>query len=159
MKYFTALFTLVALHGCSDRTESQSSPKAIATISVPEEKLTEVVNIDYENGQVQRLFIVLTFDELMDENIFGQIVCDLEQQFPLDSNSNISVFTHSKYANYKTEIFPNIGEGLSNEEYEQYQNWVNEFYIGEFELETRTLSTYPASKTHQKGEYRVERCT
>jgi hypothetical protein len=116
----------------------------------------EIVNIDYHGDLLQRIFVVIPPDKVNDTSIIKQTICVLTKSYPLNNKSNISFFSDKKYANYKTELFMD-GKNLMPQT--EYKNWLNDYYLGEYEFETKEYKTFPvSSKMDKRKTYRLNGC-
>lgn len=115
--------------------------------------LFEIANIDYHGDWLQRIFVVIQPDKVNDTAIIRQTICTLKKSYPLNNKSNISFFSDKKYANYKTVLFMD-GKNLLPQT--EYKNWIDSYYLGEYEFETSQYKTFPvSSKTDRQKVYRL----
>ncbi len=151
----TILFFLLLL-GCSTKHDTNKK-EAIEHGAArkyknrtTEELMYEVVREDVKGDWLQRLFVVIPGDEIHNEEVLQQIIHGIEETYNLDTNSNISFFSHKKYADYKENLFKSLGYGLSKKEKIKYEEWLNEHYLGEYDCGTGVLLIYPCSRKHNK---------
>ncbi len=164
------LFTLVlflTLYGCTSGINSSSTKLAAINVSINQQispmtdsSIYEVAKEDYHNNVLQRLFVVISVDKINNSEILQQIICDLEKNYPLESKSNISLFSHKKYADYKSNLFFNkIDEPGFEPDINSYKKWKNQHYLGEFDCKTRILKSYPSCEDNCDGkEFKLIKC-
>ena len=112
----------------------------------------EIVKIDKYNS---RFFLTIDKEILTDNSAINEIICDVEFWYETDSNFHISFFTQKKWANYKDELFKENSK-FSKEE---YKNWMNDYYLGEFDFNKRKISTYPTAENNKnKREVYIDKC-
>lgn len=115
----------------------------------------EVVKMDYHNHWMQRIFVVVDSRKVYDTSFIDQVICTLQQRYPLTEKSAVSFFSDKKYADYKTELFMNeSGMSLSATE---YKNW-SYSYLGEYEFETNEYKTFPLSDSMNKQHVYLLKC-
>ena len=115
-----------------------------------------IANIDYLEDELIRIFVVINSALVNDTTIIRQIICELKKSYPLDNNSYISFFSDKKYANYKDELFFNERKSLPESE---YRNWLDSYYLGEFEFDTLTFKTFPVSNFMDRQKtYKIKSC-
>ena len=106
----------------------------------------KVAYLEYHKESLQRVFIVIDSANIYNTAMIQSIICELRALFDVDKKSDISFFSEKKYADYKTTLFIDEGHPFPIEEYE---NWMNYFYLAEYELETNEYKTYPSCRTNQ----------
>ncbi len=106
------------------------------------EKEFEIVSNDYYKDYLQRVFIVIDSTRVLDSLFIQKVVCELKTQYDFQERTSVSFFTEKKYANYKTNLFVNEDHSLPRFE---YNNWLNFYYLGEFDNEDKTYKTFPVS--------------
>ena len=105
----------------------------------------------------KRYFVIIDSSIVYDYRVISHIICELTVNNETDSNTSISFFTNQKWANYKDLIFSNIPE---KHPIEEYQNWLNIYYQGEFDFKTREYNTYPVSdpKMNKRKSSSIKKC-
>ena len=150
---------ILFLSACSDRKKSvqtiadtdeiQQSQQHIA-LNPPvniKSDIFEIADIDYLENNIQRIFVVISPQNVGDTSIIKQIIDVLQQSYPLDNKSNISFFSEKKYAHYKTSLFTDEQHAIPKAE---YQHWKDNHYLGEYAFETKQYKTFPASSKWNK---------
>ena len=102
----------------------------------------EIAKIDFYGSWLQRIFVVISSSKVNDTIMIKQIIWSLKTIYPLNNKSRISFFSERKYANYKTELFFGKQNLLPQSE---YKNWMDFYYLGEYDFETNQYLTYPES--------------
>lgn len=121
--------------------------------------LYEVALVDYHISRLQRIFVVISGENVDRLVTIRAIICELKENYPVDEKSNISFFTEKKYANYVSDLFDTGGEQISEEMERDYNDWLNHYYLGEFEFETYSYEIFPASKKPvKKKQFQLEAC-
>jgi hypothetical protein len=150
---------ILFLSACSDRKKSvqtiadtdeiRQSQQHIASNPPVHIKsdIFEIADIDYLENKIQRIFVVISPQNVNDTSIIKQIIAALKQSYPLDNKSNISFFSEKKYAHYKTSLFTDEQHLLPKT---AYQNWKDNHYLGEYAFETMQYKTFPASSKWKK---------
>lgn len=121
-----------------------------------ESDIFEIANLDYQGGWLQRIFVAIHPGSVNDTAMIRQAICILKNHYPLGSKSNISFFSDKKYANYKDILFMHSKSPLPQSE---YKNWMESYYLGEYEFETNRYHTFPGSyKAGKQKEYTLNSC-
>jgi hypothetical protein len=116
----------------------------------------EIALIDYHKDYLLRIFVVIDPEKAYDTSMIRQTICLLKYSYPLDKKSNISFFSEKKYANYKTELFMR-GEHLLP--MKEYRNWMDSYYLGEYDFMTNYYRAFPSSsKSVKQKTYRLKSC-
>jgi hypothetical protein len=102
----------------------------------------KIAGIDTLENKIQRIFVVISPKNANDTSIIRQIIGVLKASYPLDNKSSISFFSEKKYANYKAVLFIDGKHLLPKTE---YQNWKDNYYLGEYNLENMKYKTFPVS--------------
>jgi hypothetical protein len=103
----------------------------------------EVIFLDFHEDWLQRVFVSIDTSNIYDTSIIQSIVCKIRDLYDTDNKSNISFFSEKKYADYKTTLFIDEGHPYPIEEYD---NWMNYYYLAEYEFETTEYKTYPSCR-------------
>ena len=103
----------------------------------------EVVYLDFHGDWLQRVFVCIDTGNIYDYSMIQSIVCEIRTLFDINNKSNISFFSEKKYADYKTTLFMDEGHPFPIEEYD---NWMNYYYLAEYEFETNVYKTYPSCR-------------
>ena len=103
----------------------------------------KVVYLDFYNDRLQRVFVTMDKLNIYDTTMIHSIICEIKTLFDIDKKSNVSFFSEKKYADYKTELFIDEGHPLPLEEYE---NWMNYYYLAEYEFQNNEYITYPSCR-------------
>lgn len=112
----------------------------------------EISYLDYIGDDLQRIFIAIDTSLVYDSLEIKKVIDTIRANFKIDKNTNISFFTEIKYADYKTNLFINHGHPLPENE---YYNWMNFYYLGEYYFETQIYLVYPNNYQRQES-YRIE---
>ncbi len=107
----------------------------------------DVVYKDFYGDRLQRVFITIASDDIYETLILKSIICEIKKMYKIDKKSSISFFSESKYADYKTTLFIDEGHLFPLEEYE---NWMNFYYLAEYDFETNEYRTYPVCRKNYK---------
>ena|SRR5690554_1104641 len=125
----------------SSKTDIEDTSKLITEKS--NNSNYEVAYLDFDNSRLQRVFVSIDSVNIYDTLFIQTIICEIDTLYSIDKKSNISFFTDKKYADYKTSLFIDEGHPLPSEEYE---NWMNYYYLAEYEFETNVYKTYPSCR-------------
>jgi hypothetical protein len=101
----------------------------------------EVAYLDFHKDWLQRIFISIDTVNIYDTLLIQSIICEIQTLFDPDEKSSISFFSEKKYADYKTTLFIDENHLFPMEEYD---NWMNYYYLAEYEFETNEYKTYPS---------------
>ncbi len=148
----------------NDSIENESSSSVLQTNEkvkevkkvVPDNTIFEnfeVVYLDYHRDWLQRIFVVIKPDNVYDTLIINSVICELKSLFEVDSKSNISFFSDKKYADYKDKLFTIKGHLLPKD---KYDNWMNYYYLAEFDFETNNYKTFPSCRTDYKRQRTIK---
>lgn len=139
--------------GCANKTNIDEGANAPISMIKPVSNKGHVDNfykVDYkvvrrDTALNERVFIVINPIEVEERKILSKIICQVIKFDSLSQTGRISFFTKEEFANYKDEIFINDSIFCA-----EYDNWLNEYYYGEFDLETRKFIKFPASPNLDK---------
>lgn len=127
--------------------------------SAKESSIYQVALVDYHQDWIQRIFVVIPSEEVRNVELIQDIVCELEDKYPVEGRSNISFFTEKKYANYKSDIFVSTGSEFTDEEMLEYQKWRNDYYLAEFEYENGIYIIFPSAEiAGKKKKFKLSKC-
>lgn len=122
-------------------------PRSAAATDLIKTDSFEVARLDYSQNRLQRIFVVIRPDKAADTTFIRQIIRTLRNHYPADGHTNVSFFSRKKFANYEDELFEVEGHSLPETEYE---NWLNLYYLGEFELETALYAIFPLTNNPER---------
>ena len=100
----------------------------------------EVVYLDFHKDWLQRVFVTIDTAIIYDTLIIQSVIFKIQTLFEVGCKTNISFFSEKKYADYKTTLFMDEEHSLPTEE---YGNWMEYYYLAEFEFETNEFKTFP----------------
>jgi len=122
--------------------------------SFPEINKLTIVKFD---DQSNRYFVVIDSSLVYDYETITQIICEVESKLSIDSKTKISFFNQAKWADYKNILF---FKNTSEHSEKKYQNWLNNYYQGEFNFETRLYETFPASEPNlnKRKNLKIKNC-
>jgi len=116
----------------------------------------EVVYIDYYKDWLLRVFVTIDTTRVYDKSIIQSVICEIQAHCNLSKKSNITFFSEKKYANYKPTLFMDEDHILPTKE---YKNWLNYYYLAEFEFETNIYKTYlSCSKLYKRQKTMIIKC-
>lgn len=148
MKYLIPLlFVLLSCSSSNDQNEisqkEEIHPELVEKQN-NQQPIYEVAKVDYHGNFLQRIFVVISKDQVYNSDAIKKIICLLENEYSLDTKSNISFFSEKKYANYKDSVFTSFKEpsGISAEEKIEYEKWKNDYYLGEFEVISQVTARF-----------------
>lgn len=161
--FFTAVSCETAVK--NNKTGSNKSVKNVQQRSVKTGDNTaeviskfKVVLVDSTAGLIQRVFVVIDSNNI---SVIRNAICNIYENYQLTEKSNISFFSDEKYANYKDELFYDESRVFNDENKylpkEEYKNWLNYYYLAEYELKSKELVLFPASDK-QKNEIQIVPC-
>lgn len=107
----------------------------------------EIAGVDTFESKIKRIFVIISPQNVNDTSVIKQIIGVLKQSYLLDNQSNISFFSEAQYANYKTTLFMDEQHLLPMAE---YQNWKDNYYLGEYTFKTMQYQTFPASSKWER---------
>lgn len=105
-----------------------------------------------------RYFVVLDSNLVYNYELITQMICELSSQNDVTLNSDISFFSEIKWADYKDILFSNPDKKYPKEE---YQKWLNSYYLGEFDFKNRVYRAYPVSQpeSNKRKNRIIKECT
>ena len=162
--HYCLFFLFLLLMACGSSTESpnalntdaifQPAPKT-DSISLGIPGLYEIADIDSRRGIWERIFVVIDTKKVHDSSVINKVVCEINKS-PAVQRADISFFSDKKYAGYKDVLFFSKESMLPEDE---YPDWRNKYYLGEFEKSTNTYTAFPAAVTNvNKKVYRLKPC-
>ena len=111
----------------------------------------KVALVDSIDNEIQRVFVVI---DSINMSIIKNAICNILENYQLTERSNISFFTDEKYANHKDEIFYDEAKLYEDENeflpIEEYKNWLNNYYLAEYELKSKELVLFPSNGKKKK---------
>lgn len=103
----------------------------------------EIAYLHYHQDCLARVFVVIDTANVYNRSIIQAIIGNIQTLFEVEQTSNISFFSEKKYADYKTDLFIYEEHSLPIEEYD---NWMNYYYLAEYDFETRKYQTFPSTQ-------------
>jgi hypothetical protein len=141
----------------SELTNGSKNTQIESTIQNSSLLLTKTkAEIAYYDSISKRYFVVIDSSIVFDKKIIKQVIRDLEENNETSLKASISFFSDYKWANYKDILFINTPIKYPIEE---YSNWLNFYYQGEFDFQTREYHTFPISdsKLHKRKTFKIKK--
>lgn len=172
MKIALTISSLILLFSCNgiiqEESSNETTDRAIQeTVSVDNDfknkidtlksEYFSIALLDFHRGELTRLFIVIPEDNVYNYELISQIVCEIENHYEVFDHTNLSFFPDKRYAGYKDSLFINENHPLEMSEYEQ---WMDSYYMAEFQYGSRDYQTFPATqKMKKKKREKIKACT
>lgn len=149
--------TLIEYNSIKESNSKLKKEVKVSSKIIPEKTIYdnfEVVYLDFHENRLQRVFVTIDTSKIYDASMIQSIVCEIQTLFDINKKSNISFFSEKKYADYKTNLFVNE-EGRTSP-IEEYYNWMNYYYLAEYEFETNEYKIYPSCRKDYKRQKTIK---